>query len=303
MKKWLTGLAAIMMTFTLAACSKTVATTSGGKITESEYYDSMKKTSSGKQQLQQMILNKVLEENYGKKVSDKKVDKQFNAAKKQYGSSFNSVLQQGGFTKSSYKDQLRSSLLLQEAVKANTKISNKDLKKQWKSYQPKVTVAHILLKNNDDGKKQAQTVIDSLNKDGSYKNFKALAKKYSTDDQTKNNGGKLPAFDNTDTSLVGGFKKAAFKLDQGKFTTEPVKTSYGYHVIYSIKNPGKGKMSDHKAELKKQILNSKMQDQTYMQKIISKELKHGKVNIKDNDLKDILADYIGTDSKSSNSAK
>ncbi|SRR5699024_5711252 len=301
MKKWLTGLAAIMMTFSLAACSKTVATTSGGKITESEYYDSMKKTSQGKQQLQQMILNKVLEGDYGKKVSDKKVDKQYNAAKKQYGKSFDSVLQQSGFDKASYKDQLRSSLLLQEAVKDHTKITNKDLKKQWKSYQPKVTVGHILLKGDDNGKKKAEDIIDSLNKDGSYKNFKALAKKNSTDDQTKNNGGKLPAFDNTDTSLVGSFKKAAFGLEQGKFTTKPVKTNYGYHVIYSIKNPGKGKMSDHKAELKKQILNEKMQDQSYMQKIISKELKNGKVNIKDDDLKDILADYINPDnSKSKN---
>lgn len=296
MKKWLTGLAAVMLTFTLAACSKTVATTSGGKITESEYYDKMKKTDSGKQQLQQMILDKVLEGNYGKKVSDKKVDKQFNAAKKQYGSSFNAVLQQSGFTKSAYKEQLRSSLLLQEAVKANTKITNKALKKQWKSYEPKITVAHILLKGNAAGKKQAETIIASLNKDGSYKNFKALAKKYSTDTQTKNNGGKLPAFDNTDTSLVGAFKNASFKIQQGKFTTEPVKTSYGYHVIYSIKNPGKGKMSAHKAELKKQILNNKMQSSTYMQKIISKELKKGKVNIKDNDLKNILSDYIGSSS-------
>ena len=296
MKKWLTGLAAILLTFSLAACSKTVATTSGGKITESSYYDSMKKTSSGKQVLQQMILDKVLEGDYGKKVSDKQVTAQYNQSKKQYGSSFNSVLQQSGLTKASYKKQIRSSLLLQEAVKANTKITNAQLKKQWKSYQPKVTVAHILLKGDDNGKKQAQTVIDSLNKDGSYKNFQTLAKKYSTDSQTKNNGGKLPAFDNTDTSLVGGFKKAAFKLKKGKFTKEPVKTSYGYHVIYSIKNPGKGKLSDHKAELKKQILNSKMQDSTYMQKIISKELKNGKVNIKDNDLKDILANYIGNSS-------
>lgn len=186
-------------------------------------------------------------------------------------------------------------MLLQEAVKANTKIDKKALNKQWKAYEPKVTVAHILLKDDANGKKQAQTVIDSLKQDGSYKNFKALAKKYSTDEQTKNNGGKLPAFDNTDTSLVGSFKNAAFKVAQGKFTTEPVKTDYGYHVIYSVKNPGKGKMSDHKAELKEQILNSKMQDQAYMQKIISKELKNGKVNIKDNDLKDILADYIDTD--------
>ena len=55
----------------LAACgNKAVATTSGGKITQSEYYSSMKATSNGKQVLQQMILDKVLEKEYGKQVSD-----------------------------------------------------------------------------------------------------------------------------------------------------------------------------------------------------------------------------------------
>ena len=39
-KKWLVAISGIVLTFGLAACSKTVATTSGGKITESEYYSS-----------------------------------------------------------------------------------------------------------------------------------------------------------------------------------------------------------------------------------------------------------------------
>ena len=74
MKKWFAALAGVLLTFTLAACSsKTVATTSGGKITESQYYDSMKKTTSGKQVLQQMILDKILEGKYGDKVTDKAV--------------------------------------------------------------------------------------------------------------------------------------------------------------------------------------------------------------------------------------
>ena len=80
-KKWVVACAAVLATMSLAACSKTVATTSGGKITESEYYDSMKKTSSGKQILQQMILNKILEKDYGKDVSDKEVNKQYNTYK------------------------------------------------------------------------------------------------------------------------------------------------------------------------------------------------------------------------------
>ena len=61
MKKLLVAALGVLMAFSLAACSKTVATTSGGKITESEYYNKMKETQSGKQVLQQMILDKVLE--------------------------------------------------------------------------------------------------------------------------------------------------------------------------------------------------------------------------------------------------
>lgn len=73
MKKWFVAAASVLMTLSLAACgSKTVATTSGGKVTESEYYSSLKKTSSGKQVLQEMILNKILDKEYGDKVTDKK---------------------------------------------------------------------------------------------------------------------------------------------------------------------------------------------------------------------------------------
>lgn len=296
MKKWFVAAASVLMTLSLAACgSKTVATTSGGKVTESEYYSSLKKTSSGKQVLQEMILNKILDKEYGDKVTDKKVDAEYNKYKKQYGSSFSTVLAQNNYTKSSFKKNIRSSLLLHEALVANTKITDKMLKAQWKEYEPKITVAHILVAKKSD----AEAIINELKKDGSYKNFAKLAKEKSTDTGTKSNGGKLSAFDNTDTSLDSTFKKAAFKLKQGTFTTEPIKTSYGYHIIYSVKNPGKGKMSDHKKELKDQIINAKASDSSYMQKILSKEFKNGNVSIKDNDLKDVLSDYVSSSSSSS----
>ena len=197
-------------------------------------------------------------------------------------------------TKSSFKQEIRSNLLLKEAVKDNTKITNKQLKAQWKEYEPKVTVAHILVSK----KSTAEDIINKLKEDGSYANFKKLAKKYSTDSSTKNDGGKLAAFDNTDTSLDSTFKKAAFGLKQGSFTTEPVKTEYGYHVIYSIKNPGKGKMSDHTSELKSQIIDSKMSDSTTLQTVVSKVLKKGNVSIKDKDLQNILSSYLGSSSSS-----
>lgn len=148
-----------MLSLTLAACgSKTVATTSGGKITESQFYSSLKNTSSGKQVLQQMILNKVLEKQFGDKVKKSEVTKQYNAYKKQYGSSFSSVLSQSGMTASQLKEQIRSNLLLKEAVKADTTVTTAQLKKQFKSYQPKVTVSHILVSK----KSTAEKVIKEL---------------------------------------------------------------------------------------------------------------------------------------------
>lgn len=294
-KKWLLPIMGVFLAFGLAGCGKTVATTAGGSISQQDYYNEMKKSDSGKQTLQQMILDKVMEKQYGKKVSKAEVTKQFNSYKSQYGSSFKSVLSQNSMTESSFKKNLRSNLLLKEAVKDHDTITQKKLKKQWKSYEPKVTVQHILVAKKDT----AQTVVDSLKKDPSEKNFKALAKKYSTDTSTKKDAGKLPAFDSTDTSLDSAFKKAAFKLKSGQYTTTPVKSQYGYHVIRMINNPGKGQMKDHTATLKSQIWDADMSNNTVLHNVISKVLKKGNVQIKDDDLKNVLSDYTGKGSSTS----
>ncbi|GAW72246.1 hypothetical protein C5L28_001400 [Lentilactobacillus parakefiri] len=292
MKKWLIVLAGIMMSFTLAACgSKTVATTNGGKITESAYYSSLKSTSSGKQVLQQMILNKVLDKQYGKDVKDSQVNSEFAKYKKQYGSSFNSVLQQNGMTASQLKDSIRSNLLLKQAVKDNVKISDAQLQTQFKSYQPKVTVNQILVSK----KSTANKVISEL-KDG--KSFSSLAKKYSTDTATKNKGGRIAAFDNTNTSLDTNFKKAAFKLKNGQYTKTPVKTQYGYQVIQMVNHPSKGTWKQHESELKDQIVTSKMSDSNTLHSVVSKVLKKGKVTIQDKDLQNVLSDYLSSSSSS-----
>lgn len=297
-KKWLLSLVGVLLAVTLVGCgNKTVATTSGGNISQEDYYDEMKKSSSGKQVLQQMILNKVLEKQYGDKVSKDKVNKQFNTYKSQYGSSFDSVLSQNGMTASSFKKNLRSNLLLEAAVKDNTKITQADLKKQWKSYQPKVTVQHILVTKEDT----AKDIIKQLDADNSAANFKKLAKKYSTDTSTKADGGKLPAFDSTDTSLDSSFKKAAFKLKTNEYTKTPVKTQYGYHVIRMVKNPGKGSMKAHEATLKSQIIAADMQNSTVLHNVISKVLKKGNVQIKDDDLKDVLSGYTSKNSSKASS--
>ncbi|WP_127850154.1 peptidylprolyl isomerase [Lacticaseibacillus hulanensis] len=298
MKKWILGFTGLAVAVLLAGCSSsTVASMKGEKITQKEYYDAMKKSSAGQQELRSLIVAKALDQQYGKKVSDAKVKKQFNSVKSQYGSSFDSTLTQNGYTESSFKDQIRTSLLSEVALKDLKKPTNAQLKKQYKSYEPKVQVQHILVKT----KAEAQKIIDQLSKKNTTANFSSLAKKNSTDTGTKNDGGKLPAFDNTDTTLDSTFKKAAFKLKQGTYTTTPVKTSYGYHVIRMIKNPGKGKITDKdvKAALTKQLYTTWESDTTVMNGIIKKVLTKADVKIKDDDLKDVLSTYLGSSSNSS----
>ena len=291
-KKVLVGLAGALLSVSLVACGdKTVAVTNGGKITQSEYYSSMKNTSNGKQVLQQMILDKVLNKEYGNKVSSSEVNAQYNQYKSQYGSEFETLLEQQGLTTTSFKNQLKSNLLLKAAVRANISYSTADLKKQFKSYQPKVTVNEILVSD----KKTAEKVISEL-KDG--KKFSDLAKKYSKDTSNKNKSGRVTPFDNTDSSIDSAFRKAAYKLSNGEYTKTPVKTQYGYQIIQMVNHPKKGSYSDHINDLKDQIATSKMSDSTTLKSVVTKVLKNGGVEIKDKDLQNILSSYLTSSSSS-----
>lgn len=292
MKKYIKKAAAVIavagIALSTAACSnggKTVASYKGGKITQQEYYDDMKKSQAGKTALANMIINRVLEQQYGNKVSKKQVDKQYNNYKKQYGSQFDAVLQQNGMTAASFKQNLKTNLLSEAALKDIKKISKSQEEKAWKAYQPKVTVQHILVSK----KSKAEEITKEL-KNG--KSFKSLVKKYSLDTGTKNNEGKLPAFDSTDTSLDPAFKNAAFKLKTGETTKSPVKSQSGYHVIRMIKHPAKGSFASHKKEIDDQIYQSMSQNQQTMHDVLAKVIKKAGVNIKDNDLKDVLAAYV-----------
>ncbi|MBC6355816.1 peptidylprolyl isomerase [Lactobacillus helsingborgensis] len=296
MKKYIKKAAAVIavagIALSTAACSsgnKTVASYKGGKITQQEYYDEMKKSQSGKTALANMLINHILEQQYGDKVSKKQVDKQYNNYKKQYGNQFEAVLQQNGMTVSSFKQNLKTNLLSEAALKDIKKISKSQEEKAWKAYQPKVIVQHILVSK----KSKAEQITAEL-KNG--KSFKSLVKKYSLDTGTKNNAGKLPAFDSTDTSLDPSFKAAAFKLKTGETTKSPIKSQSGYHIIRMIKHPAKGTFASHKKEIDNQIYQTMSQDQQTMHEVISKVIKKAGVDIKDKDLKDVLAAYVSTPS-------
>ncbi len=82
---------------------------------------------------------------------------------------------------------------------------------------------HILVEKESD----AKDIITKLKKNP--KSFEAQAKEKSKDQGSKVNGGDLGWFD--PRSMVPEFGAAVAKLEKGKFTEEPVKSQFGYHVI------------------------------------------------------------------------
>ena len=91
-------------------------------------------------------------------------------------------------------------------------------------------------------------------------------------------------------------------MKTGEYTTTPVKTDDGYQVIYMIEHPAKGKKSQHINDLKNQIVQENMNNQNFMRKVVSNVLKKGNVSIKENDVKNILDDYLNSSATTSSSS-
>ncbi|MDG4880914.1 peptidylprolyl isomerase [Mesorhizobium sp. WSM4884] len=81
---------------------------------------------------------------------------------------------------------------------------------------------HILVKT----KEEAEAIIKQL--DGGA-DFQKLANEHTSDPSGKSNGGDLGWFG--PGQMVPEFDKAAFALDVGKYSKEPVKSQFGWHVI------------------------------------------------------------------------
>ena len=60
--------------------------------------------------------------------------------------------------------------------------------------------------------------------------------------------------------MVEEFNDAAFKLKKGKYTSSPVKTKYGYHIIYKIDEKDKPKIEKVKDDIKENLVKEKLKN-------------------------------------------
>jgi parvulin-like peptidyl-prolyl isomerase len=116
----------------------------------------------------------------------------------------------------------------------------------------KGTVAHILINSPQDGDAaadaaalaKANDIIARLDKG---EKFEDLAKQFSEDPGSKDNGGVYE--DITQGQFVPEFDKAMFEdLQPGETTKQPVKTQFGYHIIRLISRSEGPAMSQDQAQ-------------------------------------------------------
>lgn len=155
------------------------------------------------------------------------------------------ALAEQGFSFEAFEDTMRTSVLAQklfDTVTKDVKVEEaeilayyqQNLQTQYQTPESR-DVRHILISEKKEGdevdfpksKAEADRIYAVL-RGGA--DFAALAKENSDDPGSKDTGGKLSI---TRGQTVPEFDKSAFELKQGEIS-QPVKTTYGYHVIEAL---------------------------------------------------------------------
>lgn len=123
-----------------------------------------------------------------------------------------------------------------------------------------VKASHILLTTNDKNQSEMLKKIEDIKKRATTKNFAKLANKHTMDpSNSKTKGGSLGWF--AKGRMVPEFEKVAFNLKPGQISS-PVKTSYGYHLIYvqDKKKAKEAKLKNHINEIAKELIQDSSED-------------------------------------------
>ena len=193
-------------------------------------------------------------------VSDKEVQKQIDAAKKQAfqnPADFTKFLQRSGLTEADVFFQQRGQLLEQKITQKVTKDQSKVTDAQITQYYnknkskfatPERRDLRIVLTKSQAKAQQAKRAL------GSGQSWQSVAKRFSIDQASKSQGGKL-------TGVAKGQQEKAlddaiFKAQKGKLVG-PVKTQFGYYVLEVSKvTAAKQQSLDESKASIKQILTS-----------------------------------------------
>ena len=199
---------------------------------------------------------------------EKKAENQIETLKQQYSDSWEDTLKNAGYdNEKKLKEEFILNYQREKAVEDYVKDSIKE--DELKKYYEENTVGdisakHILIKvdtstddglTDDEAKAKAEKLIKKLDKGA---DFSKLAKENSDDTGSKDNGGDLGYFNKGD--MVKEFEDAAYALKVNEYTKEPVKTTYGYHIILKTGEKKKPKYKEVKSTILETLTNNKIDE-------------------------------------------
>lgn len=252
-----------------------VAEVDGEEISKDEYNDEMSFYASmlaSQQQLkpsivQMMIQDKLIKKDLEKnkiKIDDKEANDNFLKYVQNYGGkdNFDKMLEDYNMSADKFKETIKKDLIYKkhrEWFDQNHPLDDKEIQDYFNENKDsliQVDASHILV----DDEETANEVKEKLD---NGEDFAKLAKEYSKDTANSEKGGELGFFNKS--AMVEEFSKAAFDLDVGEIS-EPVKTSFGWHIIKL--NAKKDKVEDVKDQITSALNEKKYSD--YLKELYDK---------------------------------
>ena len=258
MKKLLKNITLIMAIVMLTGCGNNIQLKNGEEvlvsfeneelsITAEDLFNRLKED-YGANYMIELIDKKILDLKYPTdETKEAYVENQIEAMETAYGGTtkFLETLQSYGYESVEEFEKTimlgyKRELATKDYVKDN--LTDKEIKKYYdNNIFGDITASHILVEvktsssMTEEQKREAEDkaqetlkkIYEKLDEGG---NFHDVAIMYSDDTATADNGGRLGTF--AKGEMESEFEKAAMALEVGKYSTQAVKTSYGYHVIY-----------------------------------------------------------------------
>lgn len=298
-KPWVTLLTAVILTGILSSAvtygalntkqteSTPIVTLKGDTIDIIDFYNETKKTqlSSAKASVLLSIMSRVLESEYGDKVTDEDVKKLYAEKASSYGDTFEDEIAKYGYTTDTYKESLRLDLLMDAAYQkvAEAEITDENIQTQYDQYFPKVNAQVLVF----DSEANAKTAKEQL----AEKDFATIAQEIgqTTVDYE---------FTSESTDLPATIMEAAWKLDVDAvsdvitFDDAATATTY-YFVIKTTAKETKGSLEELKDKMKEMAIEYKKEGAEFQQKVLSDLFKKYNVKIKDEAFGDVLSEYTG----------
>ncbi|MFJ5763008.1 peptidylprolyl isomerase [Neobacillus sp. NPDC093182] len=238
-----------------------VAKINGEAISKDELYDVLVEQ-YGAAAVDQIIADKIVASEAKKEkvtITEKEVNAEVDKLKESYGGEdvFDQMLASNNTTLDALKEDLKSYLTLRKLLIPQIEVTDEELQTYFDENKDslgeaeQVKASHILVEDEATAKEVKQKLTDGAD-------FAELAKEYSTDEGTKENGGELGFF--ARGTMVTEFEDVAFTLPVNEIS-EPVKTDYGYHIIKveEKKEVKEANFDDSKGEIKETLIDQKME--------------------------------------------